>query len=491
MVRLLGAIAAAALVLAAVASVPADAAFPGANGKIAYSVESESPAAVWIANPDGSSATRLAEGRNPSFSPTGTRIAFERWHPDASDVLVMNADGSGQVELLNGDFLQDPTQTTWEADYEASSPPQTIPFVKVQATTSTIHTFEAPSFSPDGSQLAVSETIEEHKFTVVCAVAEAEGTQCIPEGEPGAYFDSWVACITCNAHILTISSTSGARAGDATPPTEGIYDREPAFSADGKLAFRRESGIESSIFAVDSPGAAPRQLTFGGSDWSPDFSPDGSEVVFSQESKLGIVASGGGPAMTVPVPDPPGGEGFASYPVFSPDGTRVAFNRGVFPQGTPGEGLYTVGVDGSGLSPVSSLGGSTSSWAPLVTSPPPPSPAKAARAKARKGRIRLDRRGRGRIGTITCGSSACTLASPSARLTTSKGKCAVRATSVKKLAAGKSAPLRVRVAGKCLKSLQSTGRGKLSARVRVADILGEKTLTITAALAPARDKRHG
>lgn len=197
---------AAVATLVAVPGESAEAAFPGVAGRIAYSSGGPFPEAIWTANADGSAVTQLADGRNPSFSPDGTRIAFERWMGSGSDVLVMNADGSGEVRLAAG-ALQYVSDTRWEEDYETELPPSTIPFVKVVTTTSTARSFQSPAFSPDGSQLAVSEVLDKYAFTLTCAVAEAGGEQCIPEGEPGAYVDSEVACVICTARIVAISST--------------------------------------------------------------------------------------------------------------------------------------------------------------------------------------------------------------------------------------------------------------------------------------------
>lgn len=468
----------------AVASKPADAAFPGVNGKIAYSAFDGS---IWAANADGSSAARLTDGSgdwSPTYSPDGSRIAFER----GQGIFVMNADGSGQGRLIDGGITTS-GETTWEGDYETPGPsPQTIPFVKVQATTTTGHSFGAPSFSPDGSRLAVAEVLEEHKFTVICAVEEDKGEKCIDQSDPDAYVESHLACISCTARIVTISSTSGARTGDVTTPPSGSYDLEPAYSTSGRLAFRREGSVGgSAIFVADSPAAAPTQVTFGESDWTPDFSPDGSKIAFSRGNEIGIVGAAGGPVTIVPVPSPPGAQGFADSPAFSPDGTRIAFERGVFPQGTPGEGLYTIGVDGTGLSLVSSDGFGPS-WQP-TTMPQPPPPTEAAKARSRKGKVRLTGKGKATIGTITCGSSPCELAVSSAKLKAGKKKCLVETTLAKRLGPKKSAPLGVRVAGKCLAAVGKVGKGKLVAKVWVADAVGRKALTFKATLVSAKGSK--
>ena len=55
------------------------------------------------------------------------------------------------------------------------------------------------------------------------------------------------------------------------------YDREPAWSPDGKrIAFTSNQDGSSEVFVMDADGANPRQLThFGMNCWSLAWSPDG------------------------------------------------------------------------------------------------------------------------------------------------------------------------------------------------------------------------
>ena len=101
------------------ASAPANAAFPGANGKIAFARNVRPPGAccftgneIFTMNADGSGQTNVTNDANtkgdyyPAWSPAGSKIAFGKRpfsiDPEggksyaASDIYLMNPDGSEQ-----------------------------------------------------------------------------------------------------------------------------------------------------------------------------------------------------------------------------------------------------------------------------------------------------------------------------------------------------------------------------------------------------------
>lgn len=480
-------------VLAISMSESGDAAFPGANGRIAYASGdsySYSSAAIWSANADGGSPTLLVAGSGvsaPSYSADGNRIAFDK----DGGVAVMSATGGGLVQLVTGSGSQS-SHSEWKEDYVDPHSGKTIPLVRIQSFVDEWRNFDHPSFSPDGSRLVVSEASGRRTNTSICAVEASGQQQCIPYPDPGAYFDYKYSCNSCGSHLISIDSATGVPIEALTALVDDLRDTKPTYSADGKIAFARASQGGSSIFVLDAPGATPRRVTNGQSDRAPDFSPDSSKIVFSHGyADIGLVGVGGGVVQLLPVPAP--AEAFGSYvnsPAFSPDGSRIALRRGVYgPTGKDETGLFTIALDGSSFTRIAA-DGYAPSWQPL---PPPPPRAARPKAKAKKGKIKLNKKGRAMIGTIICGGTPCKVKVLSAKLKAGGKSCQVRTRLARKLAPGKRARLGIKVFGKCLVALEKAGKGRLLTRVRVKDALGKKVLTLKSTLVPAakvKKKRH-
>lgn len=123
---------------------------------------------LWTIGRDGGTAVKLSTGSDqdeqPSWSPDGTKIAFVRNYSSANaQIWVMNADGTGQVNLSNYAWGPDRTPA-WSPDgsriafqrwndiwlMDADGGNQT------QVTSAASGAYIKPAWSPDGTQLAVT-----------------------------------------------------------------------------------------------------------------------------------------------------------------------------------------------------------------------------------------------------------------------------------------------------------------------------------------------
>jgi Tol biopolymer transport system component len=88
----------------------AQAAFPGKNGRIAFTRFPEiGDAEIYKMFPDGSAQKQVTYNSTndvrPAWSPDGTKIAFT--NGEASDIFVINANGGGQVNLTKTPGISD------------------------------------------------------------------------------------------------------------------------------------------------------------------------------------------------------------------------------------------------------------------------------------------------------------------------------------------------------------------------------------------------
>jgi hypothetical protein len=150
---------------------------------------------------------------------------------------------------------------------------------------------------------------------------------------------------------------------DGTDVTRLGYDADRDFafswSPDGeRIAFYHAVGVEdggrfdadADIYTMAADGSDVRRLTdHPGLDVFPVYSPDGSKIAFTRSDRAGVVdvyvmdADGGNVVPITEFDD----EGLDDYhPTWSPDGERIAFVRGEVPPGAGGE-LWVIDADGS------------------------------------------------------------------------------------------------------------------------------------------------
>ena len=260
---------------------PADAAFPGQNGKLVFgSYMSSGPGVdnpegdseIFTINPDGTGLVQLTHNSgwdyDPAWSPDGESIAFSSDSGVYSGVYVMNADGTNQrrvTDFLGGD----------------------------------------PSWSPSGAELAFRTSrhqTAENSLNSEIYVVRVDGTderrltnntaselmpEWSPSGEEIAYYSTLSNNVDAFGSDISVMNSDGTNQRRVTDNPGYAYD--PDWSPDGReITFLNIGGSSQNyynIYKVRADGTGLTNLT--DTPWftwesltNPAWSPDGKKIAF-------------------------------------------------------------------------------------------------------------------------------------------------------------------------------------------------------------------
>lgn len=299
-----------------------------ANGQILYRVGGEGGSTWYSVMPDGSSRQVVFDDdQKPwlaqiAWSPDGTRIAYQNPIVDERGIFVANADGSDAVRLTEG------ANDAW------------------------------PSWSPDGTRILFSSTRYDPS---------------IPPCEP-AGLDA-----TCPTDIYAVE-VDGSNVRRLT--TDPVAEYRATWSPTGeRIAFERNTQdpplMRPAIFTMNPDGTDIRQVSSGdgGSDFWPNWSPDGERLAFAsiryEDWGIWVVDADGSNERLILGGT---GAGYVDNPVWSPDGSLIAFvgNLSVDDY-SPEDALYVMGPDGTDVTPIAdepSIGvAGDIAWQPIPAPP--------------------------------------------------------------------------------------------------------------------------
>jgi Tol biopolymer transport system component len=285
-------------VWAVVSVAPASAAFPGPNGRIAFTSNPTGDRDVLTMSPDGSGVVNVtaapaapAFAFEPDYSPDGTKIAFRAGRENAAEIYTINADGTGLAQLTFNSVK----------DY-------------------------SPAWSADGSRIAFASNKND------------------PNG--------CVNLFGCNVDIFVMPATGGS----AVQVTVGSGSESfPEFSPDGsRIAYTSDTGGVYAVYTVNLGTLAvtkltPDSLRAGLADWS----PDGTKIVFSTnwypckkpkicKSDIHVMnVNGGGITKLTDT------FGDNLWPAWSPQGDKIVFGHNNLQQKP--QQIYVINPDGTGL----------------------------------------------------------------------------------------------------------------------------------------------
>jgi uncharacterized repeat protein (TIGR01451 family) len=187
--------------------------------------------------------------------------------------------------------------------------------------------------------------------------------------------------------VLLAAGAAWLLAG-SLPAADGAVAAFPG--GNGSIVFTCVSGSSDNLCTIQADGTGQAQLTSGGRDFAPAWSPDGNRIAFNCAPGICVMdADGSNRAQVASVGfsaawSPDGGRivfgcggicvmdadgsnltqltsGLDDFPSWSPDGSTIAFTRQLEPVGSD---IYVMKADGSGLTPLTNEGGASYNEAP-------------------------------------------------------------------------------------------------------------------------------
>jgi Tol biopolymer transport system component len=189
---------------------------------------------ISMMNADGTGVRSLGRGSNPDWSPDGTRIAFN--DGDGEGIFVMNADGSGVGKLIDHQLVRTPSGGECGVVW--------------------------PAWSPDGRRIAFVCAAYEEVWQIHMVSADGSNprrlidstTSFFAQSEPTWSSDGSQIAFDSVSFRIDVVNVDGSNL--RTVVNNGFW---ADWSADGRFAFTRRTGLGTRIF-VATEGGAESQL---------------------------------------------------------------------------------------------------------------------------------------------------------------------------------------------------------------------------------------
>lgn len=320
------------------------------------------PVNIWSMDPDGTDQTNLTAFTDKAVatangvvarSPDLTKIAFLAMSGDPSDrtnLYVMNADGSGLMNLTNGGADYEAVSLIWAPDssriYFIFRPDGTSPS-------------DLASVKPDGTELTnLTDLTSPMEVIAYPFHITPDGARLLySAGDPAN-----PATVPINVYIMNSDGTGNTMLTNVGATEKALT---PIFSADGQKIYYSAGVLTSGygLYSMNLDGTGQQTIVSpvaGRAIWPWAFSPDNTQLVamfYAGPPNTGdiYIISADGATLTQLTTLSGSNSGWAGLWSWSPDGSKIAYIYGDVSAG-PAD-LFVADRDGSGAINITNYSG--------------------------------------------------------------------------------------------------------------------------------------
>lgn len=246
------------------------------------------------------------------------RIVFSTERDGNREIYTMNSDGTNQIRITNNSSFD--SEPTWSPDGDYivfrsdSDGNRELYIMNADGSNQTRLTNDAsrdmqPMYSPDGTKIIFTSD----------------------RGQSAGQYRLW------------IMNTDGT--GQTLFSSGLVFGAQASWSPNGsKIAYNGNQGSGNEIFVVNADGTNIVQLTSNGSGSAPDWSPSGSQIVFSSADDLYKINANGTGQVRLTFT---GSTVRDNHPTWSPDGTKILYDSN--PSGGLNYDMHVMNPDGTNI----------------------------------------------------------------------------------------------------------------------------------------------